>query len=76
MYGMRRTTVYLPDELKRAIERVARGEDESEASFIRRALEKAVDEAQRPQPRLPLFSSGDSRLAEHVDEALAGFGVK
>jgi Arc/MetJ-type ribon-helix-helix transcriptional regulator len=76
MYGMRRTTVHLPDDLKRAIERAARGEDQSEASFIRGALERAVNEARRPQPRLPLFSSGDARLAERVDEALHGFGER
>jgi len=73
---MRRTTVYLPDELKRAIERGARGEAQSEASFIRRALERAVGAAKPPAPRLPLFSSRAPRLAERVDEALRGFGER
>ena len=76
MYGMRRTTVYLPDELKSAIERVARGEDQSEAAFIRQALQRAVDGSRGPRPRLPLFASGDRRLAERVDEELAGFGER
>ena len=74
MYGMRKTTLYLPDELKRAVERAAKTEGTSEASFLRRALERAVEEAPAPKPRLPLFSSGKPRLAERVDEALDGFG--
>jgi hypothetical protein len=71
---MHRTTVYLPDDLRRAIKEVARSEEESEATFIRRALERAVSDARPPRPRLPLFSSGDESLADNVDEALTGFG--
>jgi CopG-like RHH_1 or ribbon-helix-helix domain, RHH_5 len=74
MYGMRRTTVYLPDELKRAIERAADESNRSEAQFIRSALERAVNDLEPPKPRLPLFASNDPTLAEHVDESLAGFG--
>jgi CopG-like RHH_1 or ribbon-helix-helix domain, RHH_5 len=76
MYGMKRTTIYLPDDLKRAVARFADEEDETEASFIRRALERAVNDAEAPRPRLPLFSSGKPRLAERIDEALVGFGEK
>jgi hypothetical protein len=71
---MRKTTIYLPDELKRALERAAAGEGGSEATFIRKALERAVADARPPRPKLPLFSSGDETLLERVDEALAGFG--
>jgi hypothetical protein len=74
MYGMRKTTIYLPDELKRAIERAAEDQGSSEASFVREVLERAVAETKPPKPRLPLFTSGDRTLAEHVDEALEGFG--
>jgi hypothetical protein len=74
MYGMRRTTIYLPDELKRALERAAATDGTSEARFVRQALERAVQQARPPKPRLPLFSSGDRTLAERVDEALRGFG--
>jgi hypothetical protein len=76
MYGMRRTTIYLPDDLKRDIERLADAVTETEASFIRRAIERAVKETAPPRPRLPLFSSGQPRLAERVDEALRGFGER
>jgi hypothetical protein len=74
MYGVRRTTIYLPDDLKRAITRLAESEQETEASFIRRAVERAIGETAAPRPRLPLFSSGKKNLSERVDEALRGFG--
>jgi hypothetical protein len=74
VYGMRKTTIYLPDQLKRALEKAAESAGSSEATFVRQALERAVAEARPPRPRLPLFSSNDPRLAENVDDALAGFG--
>ncbi len=73
MYGMRKTTVYLPDELKARIEARARAEGRSEAELIRSAL-VAFTAGDRPRPHLPLFASGRGGLAEHVDEALRGFG--
>lgn len=75
MYGMRRTTIYLPDDLKGALERTAAAEGRSEAEVVRSALVSATAEHTYPLPRLPLFSSGDPTLAERVDEELArGFG--
>ena len=38
MYGMAKTTLYLPDDLKRAIELEARRQSLSEAEVIRQAL--------------------------------------
>jgi len=75
LYGMKRTTVYLPDELKAALERTATAQGKSEAEVVRTALAAATAEAAHPRPRLPLFASGDPDLADRVDEALAaGFG--
>jgi len=75
MYGMRRTTVYLPDDLKAAVERLAARDGRSEAEVIRAALVVATTETGAPRPRVPLFDSGDPALAERVDEVLAeGFG--
>jgi plasmid stability protein len=74
MYGMHKTTVYLPDDLKRALTRVAAAKGQSEAELIREALRAAVAECAAPAPRLPLFASGKPRLAEQVDEGLEGFG--
>lgn len=75
MYGMRRTTIYLPNELKAALERTAMAEGRSEAEVVRSALASVTAEHAYPPPRLPLFESGDETLAERVDEELArGFG--
>jgi hypothetical protein len=75
MYGMKRTTIYLPDDLKAALERTACAEGRSEAEVVRSALAIATAEHTYPRPHLPLFSSADPTLAERVDEELAhGFG--
>jgi Ribbon-helix-helix protein, copG family len=75
MYGMRRTTIYLPDELKTALERTAAAQGLSEAEVVRGALAAATVEQGHPRPQLPLFDSGDATLAQRVDDELAaGFG--
>jgi metal-responsive CopG/Arc/MetJ family transcriptional regulator len=70
---MFKTTIYLPEELKRRLERLARRAGRSEASLIREALEHLAAK-DSPRPRPALFRSGDPHLAERVDEALKGFG--
>lgn len=73
---MQKTTVYLPDELKRALERVAAAESISEAALIRDAISIRVAGTARA-PRLPLVDEpfGDPTAAERVDELLGrGFG--
>jgi hypothetical protein len=73
---MKRTTVYLPDELKAALERTAAARGTTEAEVVRSALESATAAHVYPPPRLPLFESGDPTLAERVDKELAaGFGA-
>jgi Arc/MetJ-type ribon-helix-helix transcriptional regulator len=75
MYGVKRTTVYLPDELKAALERTAAAEGRSEAEVVRAALALVTAQHAYPTPQLPLFESGDETLAERVDEELCrGFG--
>ncbi|KAF0241317.1 MAG: hypothetical protein FD180_4509 [Planctomycetota bacterium] len=74
MYGMFRTTLYLPDDLKRALERTARARGCSEAVVVREALRQFTSVVTSPRPKLPLFTSARGNLAEHVDEALRGFG--
>lgn len=73
---MRRTTVYLPDELKARVERVARDLQRSEADVIREAIDRFTAAEGRPRPRLPLFESGQPELAEAVDAALVGIGER
>ena len=74
MYGMDKTTVYLPGPLKEALSATARRRGVSEAQLIREgiALVTATEEPRRP--RLPLFDSGNADLAAHFDELLKGFG--
>lgn len=75
MYGMKRTTIYLPAELKAALARTAAAQGKTEAEVVRSAVAAATREHAYPPPTLPLFESGDPTLAERVDEELAaGFG--
>jgi hypothetical protein len=76
MYGMKKTTIYLPDELKAAIERVAAAEGQSEAELIRTALREKIAAVSSARPTVPLspVGLGDLSIAERVDELLAGFG--
>jgi hypothetical protein len=74
MYGMQKTTVYVPDDLKQALARTAAARGCSEAELIREALRAMTAELASPRPRLPLFNSRKPRLADNVDQALAGFG--
>lgn len=75
MYGVHRTTIYLPDSLKAALARAAQEEGRTEADLIREGVERLL-QLRRAEPRLPLFASGQPGLAEHVDEMLAGFGER
>jgi hypothetical protein len=72
MYGMNKTTLYLPDDLKAAVERQARERGVSEAQVIREAIAAAVV---RPRPSAGLLVS-DEPFAARVDELLAGFGER
>jgi len=71
---MKKTTVYLPEDLKSALGRIAAEKGRSEAELIREAVRELVKDSEPPRPRLPLFSSDDPTLAERVDEELRGFG--
>jgi hypothetical protein len=73
---MNKTTVYLPEELTQALKRMAAASGRSEADLIREAIAARVQANAQPRPRGQLFESGDPSLAENVDEALAGFGVR
>jgi len=73
MYGMRKTTVYLPNELKDGLARAAAASGRSEADLIREGIAAVVDRS-APEPRLPLFDSRDPLFAHRVDELLDGFG--
>jgi Arc/MetJ-type ribon-helix-helix transcriptional regulator len=76
MGGMEKTTVYLPDDLKRALRRAARSSGRSEADLIREGIGLVTGTHRIAEPRLPLFESGQPGLAERVNELLAGFGER
>lgn len=73
---MEKTTVYLPGDLKRALRRASRASGRSEAELIREGIGLVTGAHRIAEPRLPLFESGQSDLAERVDEALTGFGER
>lgn len=66
---MRKTTVYLPEDLKAGLARQARLTGISEAELIRQAIAGAVG-APRPNPG---FLDAEP-VARRVDELLEGFG--
>lgn len=66
-----KTTIYLPDELKAAVERLARQRGSSEADVIRAALTDAVAQTR------PTAGFLDAEpFAERVDDLLEGFGSR
>jgi len=76
IYGMEKTTVYLTERQKRALERAATAAGRSEADLIREGVDVVTARHQAAEPVIPLFESGQPDLAERVDEALAGFGER
>jgi len=73
---MAKTTVSLPDRLKRQLENAAKIERRSQAEIIREAIEEAMRKRVRPKPTIPLTTKpfGPPDLAERFDEYLEGFG--
>ena len=74
MYGMtdmKKTTIYLPERLRKDLKAAAEHDGRSEAAIIREALEIGLG-TYRTKPNLPLFEDdwGDPTLAERVDELL------
>lgn len=63
--------MYLPDQLKAALERTAAAEDRTEAELVREGVRIVTERHSTPQPRLPLFESGDPSLSESIEEALS-----
>lgn len=76
MCRMIKTTIYLPADLKTAIEIRAAEEGLSDAELIRRALRREVGESAVRKPRIPLIDRGlgDPLASERVDEYLGRFG--
>jgi hypothetical protein len=75
-YGMRKTTIYLPDELKKRLENLARTSGRPEAQVIRDAISTATSASTSPAPRIPLMKRGlgDPTIAENAEALLERFG--
>lgn len=71
---MFKTTVYLPDELKAALERLAGETGRSESELIREGVQLAVARRTPPTPTLGILVNADPHFAECADDHLAGFG--
>lgn len=71
MYGVKRTTVYFPDEMKTAIEREARRRGVTEAEVIREAVAKELASTPRRRYITPAIPEGFGEdIAGRVDELL------
>jgi hypothetical protein len=73
-YGMKKTTIYLPDALKQQVEATASEKKLSEADVIREAVSEYVTKPAKPRVPLTGRPLGDPTIAERVDELLDGFG--
>jgi Arc/MetJ-type ribon-helix-helix transcriptional regulator len=73
---MKKTTVYLPDDLKAALERAAAERGTSEAEVVREALRSLMNRVERARPRIPLTGAGlgEATIAERSEELLSGLG--
>lgn len=67
-----KTTIYLPDDLKREIRAEAGRRGTSEAEVIRASLKSSLLR-ERPRPRGGLFT-GSEPIADRVDDLMEGFG--
>ena len=77
MYGVKRTTIYLNDDQKQALEAIAERTSRTEADLIREGVEQVID-VHRLRRRKPgaLFALEDPVLDDpsRIEEALEGFG--
>jgi hypothetical protein len=72
-----KTTVYLPEALKRQLAKIARRRRVTEAQLIRQGVEQVVQDDVPRRPTFPLFRSGKPHLFDAPDEELLrGFGER
>jgi hypothetical protein len=73
MYGMKRTTIYLPEEMKARLEAEAARRQITEAELIRRAVD---NELTRRPPRGGIITGSprDGITGANLHEHMEGFG--
>lgn len=75
MYGVKRTTIYLPYDMKEAIEREASRRGITEAELIREAVRSHISTSVARKQQVPVFPDGlGEELGTRVDELLEGMG--
>lgn len=72
---MNKTTIYLTDDLRDGVKRIAQTRGVAEAEVIRDAIRQVVAK-ERPKPKFGLFSGDGSSVAENMDEWMKGFGER
>lgn len=70
MATLKKTSIYIDEELDEALAAKAAEEGVSKAEFIRRNLEVAVSRAKRPRIGVGIFSVGSPAWAEDLDHEL------
>jgi hypothetical protein len=71
-----KTTLYLPEDLKRALEREAKRRETSEADVVRQAIAAAVGGAETPVPRGGIITGEWAPIDWDSDDWLEGFGAR
>jgi hypothetical protein len=71
---MRKATLYLPDYLKAAVQRLAVETGRTESAIMREGIALAISQHTSPSPTIPIDVSDDPHFAELADDYLAGFG--
>lgn len=64
---MEKTTIYMPSELRRALEEASRRERRPEAELIRKAVEEYLSKGRRPSPT-SIGMGEDERLSARNSE--------
>lgn len=72
LYGMIKTSVYLPEDLETRLDAEAAATGMSKAELIRRGIVMVLESSTRPKhsPPLPVFDSGRDRSADEMDTAI------
>lgn len=74
LWGMKKTTVYLPEDLEVRLDAESSATGISKAELIRRGVAMLLENAERPKrtQRLPVFDSGRPLTPEAMDDTLYG----
>mgnify|MGYP001033296712 CR=1 FL=1 len=72
---LKKTSIYLEEELDRRLALRAAEEGVTKAEFIRRTLSAAVQRPKRPKVSLAVYDSGAGDVSKNIDRYLAQTGI-